>query len=79
MQGAACREQEKDNPSVVRLGEHALRFTLQTSLSLAPKLKPAPGQEDGTTKAEIRVQHWVRSNNPKEKNQLKDLKLQAGI
>lgn len=73
-----CREQEEDNPSVVRLEEHALRFTLQTSLSLAPKLKPAPGQEDGITK-ETSVQHWVRSSSPKEKKLLKDLKLQAGI
>lgn len=68
VQGAASREQEKDNPSVVRIGEHALRLTLQTSPSLAPKLKPAPGQEDGIIKAEIRVQHWVRSNSPKEIN-----------
>lgn len=63
-----CREQEEHNPSVVRLGEHALRFTLQTSLSLAPKPKPAPGQEGGMTKEETSVQHWVRSNSPEEKN-----------
>lgn len=61
------REQEEDNSSVVRLGEHALRFTLQNSLSLAPKLKAAPGQEDRITKEETSVQHWVRSNSPKEK------------
>lgn len=68
VQGAACREQEEDNPSVVRNEEHALRVTLQALLSLAPKPKPAPGQEDGITKAETSVQHWVRSNSPKEKN-----------
>lgn len=68
-----CREQlagskRKTNPSVVRLGEHAIGFTLQTLLSLAPKLKPATGQKDGITQAEIRVHHRVRSNSPKEKN-----------